>query len=174
MRAETTQAGLERVRKQAIVRIEKDDVASRDPGETVVPRRALTLIGLRETTDGPVSAGDRDGIVGGSVVDDDNLEEGMRLRPDALDRLPEESRLVVAGNDDRHDLGARELVCSHVYTCDLGTYPFNNPQLSLEVIRWCTHTSGFDQTLCSRYFSSDSTTRFHNHRGRPKKSRLSI
>src|SRR5262249_33255038 len=168
------QAGFERGRQQSIVRIEKDDIASRYVGEAFVPCRALTLVVLCDTTDRPVSAGDCDGIVRGSVVDDDNLDERMGLRLDALDCLSEKPRLVVAGNHHRHELWERELGCSHVYTWDLGTYPFNRPQLSLGVIRCRTHTSGLDQTLCSRYFSSDSTTRLHNHRGRPKNSRLSI
>lgn len=107
MRGEGTQACVERMRKQSIVRIEKDGVMARDVFEAFVSRRARALVALSDAPHGPVPRRDCDRIVGGPVVDNDNLDGRVRLRQDTFDSLPEELRLVVAGDHNRDELRDR-------------------------------------------------------------------
>src|SRR3954470_14954486 len=100
VRGETFNAGRDRVREQPVVGVEEYDVISRALAEPGVAGCGRPLVQLMDVTRGWVVLDNRPRVVRRSVVHDDHFDRGIRLARSALDRLPDELRLVEEGNDD--------------------------------------------------------------------------
>src|SRR4051794_24853860 len=86
--------------KQVIGIQEQEIVAGGNPNAGIASRRQ-TCVRLAYITDPlPVLTRNRFGIVVGSIIHDDNLNERMRLRKAALDCLAKVAPLAKAGYDD--------------------------------------------------------------------------
>ena len=102
-RIERLHASRQRVRPQPIVGIqEHNQVSARRAQSSVSCPRCATVL-LVQVLCCRILRRDARGVVRGSVVDDDHFNRCVRLAERALDGFAEESRLVVAGNHDRHE-----------------------------------------------------------------------
>ena len=101
MAAQLLDPELQRPRQQPVVGVEEDEqlaVALADAG--VAGGREAEVL-LADAADAGEALGDSARVVGRAVVDDDDLDLGVGLREDALDRLVEVAGLAEAGDDDR-------------------------------------------------------------------------
>jgi hypothetical protein len=105
--AETGKTGGDRMRFQSIVRVEKHHVVGVERRQPDVPRGSEPTIVLPDQTRGGKARGDRRRIVCRSVIDHHHIVCRSRLRKDALERLLEETGVVVCRDDhaDGHDAG---------------------------------------------------------------------
>jgi hypothetical protein len=88
------------VRVQQVVRIQEQKVLS--PGRSdagISGRRQAPVVLVHVTDAGSIPRSDRLGVVIGPVVDDDGLDDRIRLIQDTFDRGRQEMSLPVARND---------------------------------------------------------------------------
>jgi hypothetical protein len=100
---------------EEVVRVERIDEDSVREANRLVQRDVRPAIVLRheadrERTGGKRPADDVGGAVGGTIIDDDELDRPVRLGEYALERLHDVARMVVDGHDDAHERIAVERV----------------------------------------------------------------
>ncbi len=100
--AQPRQHVLDRGRHQAVVGVEEHHILAARQAERVVARDADAGVLLGEDGD-RVAAGNLHAVVGGAVVDEQNLAILPGLRQRGFDRLGQVPPVVVVGDDDRDE-----------------------------------------------------------------------
>jgi len=100
MSIEALPAGFESVWQKPIVGIKKNEVISSAALESGITRGGKPLVLLRDAMHRRVTSGRFPGIVGGTIVHNDNLETGIALPKNTLNRIAQEVRLVMTRDND--------------------------------------------------------------------------
>ena len=95
---------VEKFRLPLVVGVEEGDVLAARHSEAPIPRRARPRVRLGQEPDPPIPAArhDRCAGVGAAVIHHDQLEVGVGLPQDRVDRGADGRRLVVERNDHRY------------------------------------------------------------------------
>src|SRR6266851_7105091 len=99
------------VREPGVITVEKSDQIPRRFKYSPVPsaREAAVLLADTAHAEGPIGLDDLRGVVGGSVVDDDDLIHGSCLGQNALDGIGHECGPIVGGDDRADSTSGRHL-----------------------------------------------------------------
>ena len=89
------------VRLPHVVGVAEADQSATRGGDPGIARGSEARMGSSQRSYPGNALGDRGRVVGGAVVDDDDFDDGILLREEALETLAEEFRPVVHGHDDR-------------------------------------------------------------------------
>jgi len=92
---------LDRIWKQSIVCVEEYDVLASATAKASIAGGGQPAIALMEVMNPRKGSGHLGSFVGGSVINDQNLDELVSLGERALDRFPKILRLVLANHDNR-------------------------------------------------------------------------
>ena len=104
MSIEAPPAGLERIWQKPIVGIKKNEVISSAALESGITRGGKPLVLLRDAMHRRVTSGRFPGIVGGTIVHNNNLNLGIALPKYTLNRVVQEVCLIMTRDNDGYQL----------------------------------------------------------------------
>jgi hypothetical protein len=107
MLAQAVNSNFQGFRQQPIVCVKKNQVFTSAFFECFVSSRRNTRIFLANVPYAPKAGSYFRGVVGGTIVDNENLAMRIRLSQSALNRFMQKMRLIIARDYDRNQTGLR-------------------------------------------------------------------
>src|SRR5690606_23696044 len=99
---QTSEIGCYSFGKQQVIRIQEYQVLSGSLGDASISGSGQPLIGLADIADPRIAAGNKRGIVGGSIVYHDHFHVWMLLVQHTFDGFGQVMPVIKAGNNHRH------------------------------------------------------------------------
>src|ERR1041385_757368 len=103
--AKCVQTRVKMMRQEMIVGIEEDKKIPVTLSNAAIARRCLTLVPLLHIPHFGIAPDDLGGIIGRTIIDDDDFMAAVGLSEHAFDGLGEISRMVVGRDDDADQRG---------------------------------------------------------------------